>query len=181
MKICKVEGCDKESKVKGVCNAHYKRFRRHGSYELQREQHRMKYTKEYNAWRNIKDRCRNKNHWAYEYYGARGIDICDEWYNSFEAFYEGLGDIPDGLSIDRINNDKGYEPGNIRFANKTEQCTNRRKFKNNTSGYTGVSFSKKKGKWLAYIDQYGKRKILGVFKEKSDAIKARKKAEQKLK
>lgn len=83
-------------------------------------------TSEYIAWDNVKARCRNPKRADYVWYGARGITICDEWLNSFNAFLAGVGPSPgNGYSLDRIDNDKGYEPGNVRWATKAEQARNR--------------------------------------------------------
>lgn len=80
----------------------------------------------YRTWSNIKNRCRNTNHRNYKDYGGRGVDMCDAWFNSFEQFYKDVGDIPEGMSLDRINNDKGYFKENCRWATKAEQSKNRR-------------------------------------------------------
>ena len=85
----------------------------------------------YGVWNDMKCRCRNKTHHKHEYYGARGITVCDEWLNDFQAFYlwamaNGYGP---GLEIDRRNNDLGYSPDNCRLATRTEQNRNRRPFK----------------------------------------------------
>ena len=70
------------------------------------------------------DRCENTRHSAYHRYGGRGIHVCDEWRNDFTAFAQYMGDRPNGLSIDRINNDGNYEPGNCRWATSLEQGRN---------------------------------------------------------
>ncbi len=79
------------------------------------------------TWRNIKIRCgarAGRNWW---YYGSRGITLCPEWWSSFDAFFLHVGPKPSPLhSIDRINNDGSYEPGNVRWATAKEQAANRR-------------------------------------------------------
>jgi hypothetical protein len=74
----------------------------------------------------IKTRCTNKNAPDYERYGGRGVTMCDEWLGSFDAFLNYLGPRPSKQhSVDRIDNGKGYEPGNVRWATKTEQQRNK--------------------------------------------------------
>jgi hypothetical protein len=79
------------------------------------------------CWRGMKQRCRNPNNPAYPSYGGRGITVCERW-NSFENFYADMGPRPSPQhSIDRWpNNDGNYEPGNCRWATKSEQNENRR-------------------------------------------------------
>ena len=71
------------------------------------------------------DRCRNPSSQSYPEYGGRGIAVCAEWYQ-FEAFHRDMGDKPDNMSLDRINNDGNYEPGNCRWADAKTQARNRR-------------------------------------------------------
>jgi hypothetical protein len=73
----------------------------------------------------MKLRCRNKNRHDYKYYGGRGIDICDEWANSFELFFRDVGEISEDVEIDRIDNTLGYFKGNVRLATKRENIQNR--------------------------------------------------------
>lgn len=85
-------------------------------------------TPEYTAWRDLKKRCLNPLDGDYPNYGGRGIRVCDEWVNSFEAFYEHIGPKPSpDMSVDRIDNDGNYEPGNVRWATATEQRHNQRR------------------------------------------------------
>lgn len=77
---------------------------------------------------NMKVRCLNPTHPAFPYYGGRGIGICERWM-SFENFLADMGEKPEGLTLDRINNDGNYEPGNCRWTDMIEQTKNQRKRK----------------------------------------------------
>lgn len=89
--------------------------------------HGMTETPEYEIWCGIKKRCLNQNSQFYKRYGGRGIAICDSWRDSFAAFYEFVGPRPSkSHTLDRINNDGNYEPGNVRWSTMKEQCRNRR-------------------------------------------------------
>ena len=87
-----------------------------------------KHTKLFRAWDAMKQRCYNKNHASYKDYGGRGIDICTEWREDFEAFHDWsiANGFSDDLSIDRIDNDKGYSPDNCRWVDAKTQIRNRR-------------------------------------------------------
>jgi hypothetical protein len=84
-------------------------------------------TPEYQAWRGMKTRCLNPRHHKFPDYGGRGIRVCDEWINSFEAFLAHIGPRPSPeMSVDRIDVDGHYEPGNVRWATPLQQRHNRR-------------------------------------------------------
>lgn len=88
--------------------------------------HRKSGTRTYRIWQLMKNRCHNPDAERFPYYGARGITVCDRWRGSFAAFLADMGEAPDGTSIDRIDNGGNYEPGNCRWATKTEQNRNTR-------------------------------------------------------
>lgn len=91
------------------------------------------YSPEYRAWLNARARCTNPDHPDYSRYGGRGITFCKEWMEDFAAFLLELGPRPRSKvkgyerywSIDRINNNKGYEPGNVRWADPFTQANNK--------------------------------------------------------
>lgn len=106
-----------------------------------RRVHGFSSSSEYQAWSNAKLRCFDKTDPQYKYYGGRGIVMQDSWARDFKAFISYIGNKPEkSFSLDRIDNDLGYYEGNVRWATKTEQVTNRGMQINNTTGITGVSF-----------------------------------------
>lgn len=82
-------------------------------------------TPTWSSWNSMIRRCNDKNARDYHLWGGRGITICDRWGN-FSAFLEDMGVRPAGTTLDRIDNEKNYEPGNCRWATKQEQGRNRR-------------------------------------------------------
>lgn len=85
---------------------------------------------EYDAWRSMKKRCTNPNYKQWADYGGRGITVCKEWLDSFDAFLRDVGHKPEPhLTLDRIDNNGNYEAGNVRWADRTTQSRNRRNYR----------------------------------------------------
>jgi len=130
--------------------------------------HGLSRTPEYYTWHHMKTRCTNSKQKYYPRYNSLGI--YEPWLK-FEVFLQYLKNNnmyprPEGKSIDRIKNEQGYFPGNIRWSTPEEQANNRRPHKirsDNTSGFKGVSYNKAKKKWIAQISINNKRIFLGYF------------------
>lgn len=92
--------------------------------------HGMSRTHIFENWQDIRRRCFDPRRKAYKNYGGRGITVCNEWRNDFQAFFDYVSKLDHfgegGYSIDRINNNGNYEPGNVRWATDTEQARNKR-------------------------------------------------------
>jgi hypothetical protein len=78
----------------------------------------------YRIWKNMKTRCYNPNSYGWKWYGEKGVTVCDRWRASFINFVADMGEIPDGMSLDRIDNDLGYSPENCRLVPVKEQPQN---------------------------------------------------------
>lgn len=138
-----------------------------------------KFTPEYQTWANMRKRCLNPNAEGYEYYGGRGISVCERW-STFENFFADMGKKPSPQhSIDRIDNNKGYYPENCEWADKTQQVINRRTPKNNKTGVKGVYWHKTAKKYQARISVDRKTINLGLFSDLEKAKEARLDAEEK--
>ena len=145
--------------MRGKKNPNYK----HGMYK----------SRLYKIWEGMKTRCGNPKTPKYSDYGAIGIFVCSEWLEFGEFMHWALRNgYSEELSIDRIDNEKGYYPDNCRWATSTTQVINQRMKKSNTSGYVGVS-SFNGGRWRASIRHGGKRHHLGIFLSAKEAAAER--------
>ncbi len=129
----------------------------------------------YSSWRGMKSRCANQASPAYQYYGGRGICVCDQWIKSYEAFRDwslSNGYEP-SLEIDRVDTNGNYEPSNCRWATRTQQMRNTRKRVNaKTSKYKGVSWCANAQKWRLQVCGDGNTSHRGLFLTELDAAKA---------
>lgn len=88
--------------------------------------HGMRRSPEYCSWSAMKSRCYKRSDVAFARYGGAGITVCDRWRNSFQAFYADMGPRPAGMTLDRVERARGYEPSNTRWATDKQQIRNRR-------------------------------------------------------
>jgi hypothetical protein len=162
MTNCTIEQCNRKHKAKGLCNYHYDRTRR---------------TPTYNAFYQTKNRCTNTNNSRYRDYGGRGIKMCDRWAGNggYRNFLEDMGERPEGMTLDRIDNNGNYEPSNCRWATYQQQSLNKRAYKNNKTGITGV-YKHLGIYWVAATRHKGKLTVK-YCKTRDEAIAARLKAE----
>lgn len=160
---CKIKDCSNPVLVASrmLCNRHYLLWRRNGSPLIQKrrtsENNGGHSNQLYKTWSMIHQRCTNPNNTNYKNYGGRGIIMYEPWKNSFTEFnnyiLKNLGERPEGMTLDRINTDGNYEPGNLRWADHSTQMHNRRVLA--MSGVQGVHIRKDTGKWVATIKRHG--------------------------
>lgn len=130
--------------------------------------HGMCGTRIYNIWRDMRHRCNCQGMKNYPYYGGRGISVCEEWDNSFEAFYDWAmsNGYSDDLTIDRIDTDGNYEPSNCRWATKAVQSANRRSI--GKCEYIGVYKHSNGSSYIAEIKKDGNNIFYYSSRSKND-------------
>ena len=134
-------------------------------------------------WSDIKRRCYNTNSKSYKSYGAKGIEMYSKWIDNVKEFFDYVTSLPNydennlgmnGLTIDRIDCYKGYEPNNLRWENATMQNINKPLQKNNKTGYRGVSKSSY-GRYQVQVRLNRKTNYIGKYKDLKEAVLARNK------
>lgn len=137
--------------------------------------HGLTKTKDYLKWIDMKSRCYGKNNEQYRDWGGRGIKVCDDWKDSPVDFIDYIRVLENygvgNYSLDRIDNDRDYEPGNLRWVDRHTQSCNQRKQKNNTSGYTGVYQNRKSYVSRIWVNRKCHR--IGISSTLEEAVKLR--------
>lgn len=131
-------------------------------------QHRL-----YKTWEGMIQRCTNFKNPSYKHYGAIGIKVHPDWFDIRNFIDDMYPTFQEGLTLDRRDNNQGYSIENCRWADRATQNSNTRVLRaTNTSGYRGVSWSKKSKKWLVQIQVKGERTTLGYYTDKIQASEA---------
>lgn len=143
---CTLDGCDRPHVARGFCQLHYVRWQKNGDPNIVGRRGRLPGTIDgasnpnwkggrsthplRHSYEQMIARCSRPDHPRFADYGGRGIEVCRRWRDDFWAFVSDMGERPAGLSLDRIDNDRGYSPDNCRWADASTQARNRR-----ASGY----------------------------------------------
>ncbi len=140
--------------------------------------HKMTNTPTYRSYRAMLNRCKNPSYKNFKYWGGKGVKVCDRWLESFENFLEDMGERPKGTSINRVQGAMVYSKETCKWDDRSTQSFEQSKYRNNTSGVTGVS-ENRHGSFIARISVNNKQIHLGSFSSLEEATKARQDAEIK--
>lgn len=129
----------------------------------------------YKKWQDMVQRCENPNHVSYKNYGGRGISIHPELrsWKDWISYVETLENYSSELSLDRINNNVGYQKGNLRWTTMNVQIANQRFSGKGFNKYTGVNYSITHNRWIARITFEGKSLMSKICYSEEEALKVR--------
>lgn len=126
-----------------------------------RATHGLRKHRLYNTWAMMLDRCNNPKNKRFKDWGGRGIKVCERWHDVRNFINDMFSTFKEGLTLDRIDNDKWYSKDNCKWSNRSEQALNKRVI--GKVPYRGVSFYKMANKYVSQIQYNGKKKYLGSF------------------
>lgn len=180
MQHCTIDDCEKPVRSLNLCVTHYARKQRWGEPILKEEpspEHGMRKTSEYYTWASMKTRCQNPKYKSYDYYGGRGIKVCERW-QKFPNFLEDMGRKPaPEYTLDRIDSNGDYEPNNCHWVKIHHQAVNKRTSSKHVSV---IEIKNKSGSlWKATLSVKRVRVLDGTYDTFDEALRMRKEAEQK--
>ncbi len=182
MNICETDLCQAQTRTKTgkglgskYCSKHYRMMLKYGEVKPEREREIGFDNKNhplYNTWIGMRQRCNDKNHSHYKYYGGKGITVCKRW-NSFQNFIADMGDKPENHTLDRVDGDGNYDPSNCVWATHSRQAMNRKVRCTNKTGTSNIH-QNKDGRYVSrrFHAGTGERVYVGTFDTLEEAKQA---------